>query len=84
MWQVEMAELHVHKDKSRGWLRLIFDESGWDLIQDYTVDLKHIVDPICEPYLPWNQPNAEELDHGIRMLVLKSPDDMLKIEEMLK
>ena len=84
MWAVELAEIAVHKGKSRGWLRLVFDESGWDLIQDYTVGLEHIVDPICGPYLPWKQPNAAELDHGIRMLVLESPDDVLKIEEMLK
>jgi hypothetical protein len=84
MWQVEQVEMHVHKGKSRGWLRLIFDESGWDLVQDYTTNLEHIVDPICEPYLPWNQPNAHELDHGIRVLALNSPDDVLKIEKMLK
>ncbi|ACE99591.1 hypothetical protein IP86_17115 [Rhodopseudomonas sp. AAP120] len=84
MWQVEIVEMSVHKGKSRGWLRLIFDESGWDLVQDYTVGLEHIVDPITEPYLPWNQPNANELDHGIRVMTLNSPDDVLKIEEMLK
>jgi hypothetical protein len=84
MWQVEIVEMWVHKEEARGWLRLIFDESGWDLVQDYTVDLEHIIDPICEPYLPWNQPNADQLDRGIRVLVLNSPDDVLKIEEMLK
>jgi len=84
MWDVEIVEMWVHKGKQRGWLRLIFDENGWDLVQDYTVDLEHIVDPITEPYLPWNQPNAHELDHGIRVLTLNSPDDVLKIEEMLK
>jgi hypothetical protein len=84
MWEVEMVEMWVHKGKKRGWLRLIFDENGWDLVQDYTVNLEHIVDPITEPYLPWNQPNASQLDHGIRVLALNSPDDVLKIEEMLK
>ena len=76
--------MHVHKGKSRSWLRLIFDESGWDLLQDYSDTLSYLIDPISEPYLPWNQPNAAELDHGIRMLVLQSPDDVLKIEGMLK
>ncbi|UVO30323.1 hypothetical protein [Bradyrhizobium arachidis] len=84
MWQVEIVEMWAHKGKKRGWLRLIFDENGWDLVQDYTTDLEHIVDPICEPYLPWNQPNANELDHWIRVLALGSPDDVLRIEEMLK
>jgi hypothetical protein len=84
MWQVEIVEMHVHKGKSRSWLRLIFDESGWDLLQDYSDTLSYLIDPISEPYLPWNQPNAAEVDHGIRMLVLQSPDDVLKIEGMLK
>jgi hypothetical protein len=84
MWQVEIVEMWAHKGKSRGWVRLIFDEEGWDLVQDYTESLGRLIDPIVEPYLPWNQPNADELDHGIRMLVLRSPDDILKIEEMLK
>lgn len=83
-WQVERAQLAVHKDKKRSWISLIFDECGWDLVADYSVDLEHIVDPICEPYLPWNQPDADKRDHGIRMLVLNTPDDVLKIEEMLK
>jgi hypothetical protein len=84
LWQVEIAELWAHKGRKRGWLRLIFDEEGWDLVQDYSVDLEHIVDPICEPYLPWNQPDADQRDHGIRVLRLNSPDDVLKIEKMLK
>ena len=84
LWQVETAQLAVHKGKKRGWLSLIFGENGWDLVADYSVDLERIVDPICEPYLPWNQPDADQRDHGIRMLVLNSPDDVLKIEKMLK
>jgi hypothetical protein len=84
MWQVEIVEMWVHKEEARGWLRLIFDESGWDLVQDYTVDLERIIDPICEPYLPWNQPDADQLDHGIRVLTLSSRDDVIKIENMMK
>jgi hypothetical protein len=84
LWAVETAQLAVHKGKKRGWISLIFDESGWDVVADYSVDLERIVDPICEPYLPWNQPDADRRDHGMRMLVLNSPDDVLKIEKLLK
>ncbi|WLA83209.1 hypothetical protein [Bradyrhizobium elkanii] len=84
MWQVEIVEMHVHKGKSQAWLRLTFDESGWDLIQDYSEKLGYLIDPIVEKYLPMDQTDSEELDGGIRVLVLESPDDVLKIGEMLK
>lgn len=84
LWQVECAELAVHKGKKNGSISLTFDEDGWDVVRDYSVDLERIIDPICERYLPWNQPNADQLDHGIRVLVLNSPNDVLKIEKMLK
>lgn len=84
LWAVECAELAVHKGRKKSSISLTFDEEGWDVVRDYSVDLEHIVDPICEPYLPWNQPDADQRDHGIRMLVLNSPDDVLKIEKMLK
>lgn len=74
----------VHKGKKRGSISLMFDEEGWDVVRDYSVALEHIIDPICEPHLPWNQPDADRRDLGIRMLVLNSPDDVLKIEDMLK
>jgi len=80
MWQVEWVELNVHKGNSRGWLRLIFDENGYDLVQDYTVDLEHIVEPICEPY--WQR--ADEEDVGVRALTIGDPEDVVKIEGMLK
>jgi hypothetical protein len=84
LWQVECAELAVHKGKKRGRISLMFDEDGWDLVRDYSVGLERIVDPICEPYLPWNRPKADRLDHGIRVLALNSPYDVLKIEKLLK
>lgn len=40
MWDVEIVELHVHKGAKRGWFRLILDENGWGLVQDYIVDLR--------------------------------------------
>ncbi|MDN4987179.1 hypothetical protein QY049_28870 [Bradyrhizobium sp. WYCCWR 13022] len=82
--QVETAQLDVHKGKDRRWINLIFDEAGWDVVADYSVDLERIIEPICEPYLPWNQPDADIRDHGIRVIALNSPDDVLKIEKMLK
>ena len=54
------------------------------MVRDYSVGLELIIDPICEPYMPWNQPDADTRDHGIRVLVLNSPDDVLKIEKMLE
>lgn len=84
MWQVETVEMRVHKGKSQAWLRLSFDESGWDLIQDYSEKLGYLIDPIVEKYLPMDQTDSEESDGGIRMLVLESPDDVFKIEGLLK
>lgn len=84
LWAVDCAELAVHKGAKSGAISLTFDEDGWDVVRDYSAALEGIVDPICEPYLPWNQPDKHELDQGIRMLVLNSPDDVLKIEKMLK
>ena len=81
---VECAELAVHKGKKNGSVSLTFDEDGWDVVRDYSVGLERIIDPVCEPYLPWNQPDADTRDHGIRVLVLNSPDDVLKIEKMLE
>lgn len=52
LWQVECAELAVHKGKKNGSICLTFDEDGWDVVRDYSVDLERIVDPICKPYCP--------------------------------
>lgn len=81
--EVDMLELIVEKNAEEFWIRLIFGENGWDLVQDYTVDLGYLIDPIVEPYLPWNQ-RKPDMDGAIRVLVLKSPEDVVKIEEMLK
>ena len=79
-----MAELYVHKENTTSWLRLIFGESGWDLIQDYSETLSPPLDPIVEPYLPWNQPNADELDWGYSVFVLKSPEDLVEVAKLLE
>jgi hypothetical protein len=84
LFKVDMAELQVHKGNTTEWLRLIFGASGWDLIQDYTENLSPLADPIVEPYLPWNQPNAHELDHGYKVFVLRSPEDIDEVAEHLK
>lgn len=52
LFDLDMAELHVHKDGKRSWLMLIFGESGWDVVADYSVDLEGLIEPIVEPYLP--------------------------------
>jgi hypothetical protein len=83
LFEVEILELIVEKNDEAFWIRLIFGESGWDLIQDYTVDLGYLIDPIVEPYLPWNQ-RKPDMDAAIRVLALKSPEDVVKIEEILK
>jgi hypothetical protein len=59
---VERIELLVEKDDVESWMRLIFGENGWDLVQDYTVDLGYLIDPIVEPFLPWNRNDADRHD----------------------
>ena len=76
LWGVECAELAVHKGTKNGSISLMFDEEGWDLVHDYSVGLEPIIDPICEPYLPWNLQDADTRDYGIRVLVLNSPNDV--------
>ncbi|MDX3965533.1 MAG: hypothetical protein QHD01_02900 [Bradyrhizobium sp.] len=80
MRQVEWVELNVHKGKSRGWLRLIFDENGFDLVQDYTIDLEHIVEPICEPY----RRAADRTDSGDGLASVGFRGHSLKNQGILK
>lgn len=80
LFQLEMAELHVFKEGSRAWLRLIFGEDGWDVVQDYSASLEPLIDPIVESYLPWNQPDADERDRGYSVCVLPSPEALARGE----
>lgn len=69
LFALDMAELHVHKDGKRSWIMLIFGESGWDVVADYSVDLESLIEPIVDLYQP-----AEDGDRGCSMFVLPSPD----------
>ncbi len=41
LFNLDEAHLVFHKGKKRvGWVYLVFGNSGWDLISDYTVDLE--------------------------------------------
>ncbi|TWI76457.1 hypothetical protein IQ16_00698 [Bradyrhizobium huanghuaihaiense] len=55
---VDRIELFVERNDEESWMRLIFGENGWDLVQDYTVDLGYLIDPIVEPLLPWKRDRA--------------------------
>jgi hypothetical protein len=55
---VDVIELVVERIDQKSWLRLIFGENGWDLVQDHTVDLGYLIDPIVEPLLPRNRNHA--------------------------
>lgn len=72
---LEMAELHVQKAGKTYWIMLIFDEAGWDVIADYSADLTDLVDPILEPFLPWNKPGAAAVA-GYSVFVLPSPAEL--------
>jgi hypothetical protein len=76
LFNLDMAELHVHRDGKTSGISLVFDESGWDVIADYSCSLEGLIDPLVEPYLPWNQPSAEDLDSGISVFVLPSSEEL--------
>lgn len=74
LFDLEMAELYVHKDGETSWIMLIFGEDGFDVIADYSEDLEYLIGPIVDPHLPWNKPGASKQDRGYSVLVLPSPD----------
>lgn len=78
LFEIEIIELIVEKNDEESWLRLIFGESGWDLVQDYTTDLAYLIDPIVEPYLPWNQ--GPDTDAALSVPALNPPEDVVKTE----
>ncbi len=61
---VDRIELVVERNDEESWMRLIFGENGWDLVQDHTVDLGYLIDPIVEPLLPWKRNLAGSCDGG--------------------
>ena len=81
LFDLEMAELHVHKEGKRAWIMLVFFESGWDVVADYSSSLESLIDPIVDPYLPWNQPDADPRDRGYEVFVLPSTDARARGDE---
>jgi hypothetical protein len=73
---VERIELFVERNDEESWMRLIFGENGWDLVQDYTTDLGCLIDPIVEPLLPWKRRDAAGCDGDV--LSSKSSVEFLK------
>lgn len=73
LFDLEISELLVHKGGETSWIMMIFGEAGWDVIADYSTDLAYLIDPIVDPHLPWNQPNADSRDRGYTVLRLPSP-----------
>lgn len=73
LFELEISELLVQKDGVTYWIMMIFDEEGWDVVADYSVELEYLIDPIIDPHLPWNQPNADPRDRGYTILKLPSP-----------
>jgi hypothetical protein len=69
LFDLDLAELRVEKDGKRSWIMLVFGESGWDVVADYSVDLEGIIDPIVEPY-------SDEHDLGYSIIALPSPDEL--------
>jgi hypothetical protein len=74
LFDLELADLHVHKGGETFWISLIFGEDGWDTIADHSTDLSYLIDPIVEPHLPWNKPGSK--DRGYTILTLPSPEEL--------
>jgi hypothetical protein len=46
------------KRGTRAWMRLMYDENGYDLFQDYSCSLGDILEPISDEFDPDNAPEA--------------------------
>jgi hypothetical protein len=75
LFDLEAADLHVHKNGKTFGIRLIFGEAGWDVVAGYSTELAYLVDPIVDPYLPWNQPEGGSAP-GYSVFVLPSPTEL--------
>jgi hypothetical protein len=71
LFDLEIADLLVTRKSEESWISLIFGEAGWDVVADFTTDLKYLIDPIVEPHLPWNKPGNTE--RGYTIITLPSP-----------
>lgn len=82
LFDIEIIELIVEKGDEQSWMRLIFGENGWDLVQDHTVDLGYLIDPIVGPFLPWNRTDADRHDGSDALA--SNPEILPEIERMAK
>lgn len=69
LFDLDMAELHVHKDGKCSWIMLIFGEAGWDVVADYSANLESLIEPLVDPYQP-----DQDGDPGYSMFVLPTSD----------
>ncbi|WP_194480655.1 hypothetical protein [Bradyrhizobium sp. CCBAU 53338] len=76
LMDLEIAELRLHSRGATSWIMLVFGESGWDVVADYSEDLEALIEPIVSPHAPWNKPDAGPQDRGYSVLVLPSPADL--------
>jgi hypothetical protein len=72
LFDLVLADLLVHKNGETSWIWLIFDESGWNVIADWSEDLTDLIKPLYEPYLPWKQPGREH-ERPYTVLMLPPP-----------
>jgi hypothetical protein len=46
MMNVDIDGLYADKDGKREWIRFVYGNDGWDVIQDYTIGLEALLVPI--------------------------------------
>lgn len=50
--------MDIEGNGTRAWMRLMYDENGYDLFQDYSCSLEDILEPISGDFDPDNAPEA--------------------------
>lgn len=65
----DMVEFVARRGADRAWARLILGESGWDVVQDYSVSIESYVDAVTAPYLP-----TDSLEGFADVYILPAPE----------